>query len=58
MANLPGPADHGRRLDALNDELDKLRAHIEAAREEVLDRRKLPDRRKIPRQFDRRGPAA
>ncbi len=58
MPHPPDATDHSRRLDTLNDELDRLREHIEAARRDVLDRRKLPDRRRVPRSSPGRRVAA
>jgi len=47
-------ADHRRRLDTIGEELDKWRRHFDAAKAEVQDRRRHPDRRRVPRGPDRR----
>lgn len=44
MARLPDDRDL-QRLNGLHDELDRLRQHIDAARNAAFDRRKTPDRR-------------
>jgi hypothetical protein len=55
MARLHDPDHDVRRLHALDDELNKLRADIDAARNRGFDRRKGHDRRAHPRSTpDRR----
>lgn len=50
----PQRDDHVHRLDALSEELDRLRRQIDTARNAV-DRRSLPERRTTARQApDRR----
>jgi hypothetical protein len=57
MADRPEQDERIRGVEHLRDELDRLREDVEALRKEVLDRRRLPDRRKSPDQFrDRRRP--
>jgi hypothetical protein len=48
MARLPDDP-HAQRLDGLDDELNRLRQEIDAARNAAFDRRQRPDRRAHPR---------
>ena len=48
MARLPDDRDL-QRLNGLHDELDRLRQHIDAARNAAYDRRRTPERRTHPR---------
>ena len=59
MARVPEDDRDAQRLTGLHDELDRLRQHIDAARNAAFDRRKTPDRRAHSRATpDRRVLAA
>jgi hypothetical protein len=50
-----GPSDHEKRLDEIRDEIDNWRRQFDDARAHAEDRRRRPDRRRMPRaDVDRR----